>query len=152
MQFWMYTSSNRHHRIRITKDIFQKIHCAHSLESRIGLKVNFEGSEWEILPIIEMNKSRFEFILLEVHEFHLHVAELEEFLTGLNSDFVNAHLHANNFGTLEKNGLPSVFELSLIKKSNALKTVTLRQKLPVADFDTPNARNRPDFAIYFGGI
>jgi hypothetical protein len=148
-RFWMRSASHHHHQIRITKDSFRKIISNYPINSRIGLKIDIEGSEWEILGTITENEFRFEFILIEIHDFENHESELKAFLNELDSSFVLAHLHANNFETLGKNGFPNVFELTLIRKSSAQTSGQYRQKLPVPNLDLPNAKNRPDFLINF---
>ena len=147
--FWYISSKNTHHRTRITKNSFREIISRYSLESRIGLKVDIEGSEWEILELIAQNQSLFEFVLIEIHNFEEHESDLRKFLMSLDKGFVIAHLHANNFEGLGKNGFPRVFELTLLKKANAKTTDNYRQRLPIADLDAPNAKNRADFFIDF---
>ena len=147
--FWHQVRINTHHKLRITKASLQEILSKYPEQSRIGLKVDIEGSEWEILKIIEQNQLRFEFILIEIHQFDEHVSELREFLKGISANFVNAHLHANNFEALGRNGFPKVFELTLLKNSNAQTSGLYRPRLPVQDLDTPNAKNRPDYSINF---
>ena len=148
-QFWKLLSNNTHHRIHITKDSFEEILLKCAPKDRIGLKVDIEGSEWHILECISRNQFRFEFIVIEFHELDSHVGELKDFLGELNANFINAHLHANNFASLGSNGFPSVFELTLLKRENAQTSGMYRQRLPVLDLDSPNAKNRADYLIDF---
>lgn len=151
IQFWHVVPTHKHHRIHISAISFEEILTRYPKQSRIGLKVDIEGSEWEILKLITEKQSLFEFILVEIHDFDYHVNELREFIGSLNDDFVFAHLHANNFGALGVNGFPKVFELTFLRTSNAHTIGTKRKQLPVPEFDTPNAKNRPDFIINFPG-
>lgn len=148
-RFWKQSSLNHHHQIRITRDSFLEIISKYPIDSKIGLKVDIEGSEWEILRTIAENEFRFEFILIEIHDFENHECELRDFLSKLDSSFVIAHLHANNFESLGKNGFPKVFELTLLRKSSEQSFDEYRKKLPVPELDVPNAKNRPDFHITF---
>ncbi|CAN2171249.1 Methyltransferase FkbM [Candidatus Nanopelagicaceae bacterium] len=149
IQFWLQSSKNRHHKIHINEQTFREILRSYSEESRIGLKVDIEGSEWEILKLISENQFRFEFILIEIHDFDYHEHELRVFLNSLKDDFVNAHLHANNFEPLGSNGFPRVFELTLLRKSSAVILDEARKELPISGLDVPNAKNRPDFELTF---
>ncbi len=151
IQFWHLVPTHKHHRVHISAKSFEEILTSYPKQSRIGLKVDIEESEWEILKLITKNQSLFEYILVEIHDFDHHVNELREFIGSLNDDFVLAHLHANNFGALGVNGFPNVFELTLLRTSNALTMGMKRKQLPVQEFDTPNAKNRPDFIINFPG-
>ena len=115
----------------------------------LGLKIDIEGSEWEILDLVAENKDRLEFVLLEIHDFDRHVEQLRDFLRDLSGSFVLAHLHANNFETLGSNGFPRVFEITLLRLSVATSAGGYRGKLPIPGLDVPNAKNRPDFVIDF---
>jgi hypothetical protein len=148
-RFWLQSSKRHHHKVHINKQTFEEILSSYRAGSRIGLKVDIEGSEWEILEIISRNCLRFEYILIEVHDFENHESELREFLHSLEADFVNAHLHANNFEPLGVNGFPRVFELTLLRRSSGQSSSGKRKQLPVSGLDVPNAKNRPDFQIDF---
>jgi len=147
--FWNRSDLNRHHQVRITREVFQEVLSKYPLDSRIGLKVDIEGSEWEILESVAQEKGKFEFILLEVHSFDQHEARLRKFLRDIQDLFVLSHLHANNFEPLGGNGFPKVFEITLLKKTEVTSSMEYRQKLPVEGLDAPNAKNRPDFHISF---
>ena len=147
--FWVRNPMNTHHQIRITKDSFKKVLSGYPNETMIGLKVDIEGSEWDILELISEDKSRFEFLLMEIHDFDKHVDQLRKFLGDLAGSFIIAHLHANNFETLGSNGFPKVFEITLLRLANVVTSGELRSRLPIPEMDAPNARNRPDFLIEF---
>jgi hypothetical protein len=148
-KFWKRSNLNRHHQVEITRKVFKEVLSEYPGNSRIGLKVDIEGSEWEILESIGQEKKKFEFILLEIHHFDQHEAELEKFLNDVQDCFTLSHLHANNFEPLGSNGFPKVFELTLLKKSEMVSSPEYRQELPVDGLDAPNAKNRPDFHIRF---
>lgn len=148
-QFWYQISTNQHHQIHITRQVFNEILARYTQETRLGLKVDIEGSEWEILNSIKDHQTRFEFVIIEIHDFENHVNELREFLEGVTDNFVISHLHANNFEVIGRTGFPNVFELTLLKISNVQSAGHYRELLPVPEFDEPNARNRPDYSIRF---
>jgi hypothetical protein len=147
--FWIRNPINTHHQIRINKDSFKEVLSGYSNETMIGLKVDIEGSEWDVLDLISEDQSRFEFLLIEIHDFDKHVDQLRKFLGNLAGSFNIAHLHANNFETLGSNGFPRVFEMTLLRSSSYNSPVQYRSKLPVLSLDLPNARNRPDYLIEF---
>jgi hypothetical protein len=152
IQFWIQIDTNNHHQVHVTESSFQKILTSYPEGTRIGLKIDIEGSEWEILKLIQQNQSRFEYILFEIHDFDRHLSDLKDFLSGTSDNFVNAHLHANNFETIGICGFPKVFELTLIRKYNAVSSGLNRNWLPVESLDAPNAKNRPDFIIEFSDL
>jgi hypothetical protein len=149
ISFWSRSSRNTHHQIRITKDSFDKVLSGYTSETKIGLKVDIEGSEWDILELISEDQSRFEFLLIEIHDFDKHVDELRKFLSNLAESFIIAHLHANNFEALGSNGFPKVFEITLLRAMDIVTSEEYRKVLPIPGLDAPNAKNRPDFLIEF---
>jgi hypothetical protein len=147
--FWYRNPRNTHHKIRINMSSFERALSIYPIEAEIGLKVDIEGSEWEILDQIIAHQSRFRFILMEVHDFDLHVLQLKKFFNKLSGPLVHSHLHANNFEGLGKNGFPRVFEITLLRDPTILDPREYRSELPLEGLDVPNAKNRPDFLITF---
>ena len=149
LKFWMLNKQNKHLHVRISRESFHSISTSLKPESRYGIKIDIEGSEWEILRDLAIVKSSFEFIILEIHNFDEHVSELNEFLNTIQDCFRLIHLHANNFGEIGKNGFPNVFEIVLIRDRGLVKLRNKRELLPVSGLDIPNAKNRPDYQIEF---
>jgi len=147
--FWVKNSRNQHHQIRIGEASLRAALSRYENSKMIGLKVDIEGSEWEILNLIAVNKDRFEFLLIEIHDFDSHVEQLRDFLSDLSGQFVLAHLHANNFETLGGNGFPKVFEITLLRSTGTSISAGYRRELPIPGLDAPNAKNRQDFLIKF---
>jgi hypothetical protein len=149
LSFWIVNPKNIHHQIRISEASLTNALSGYKSSDMIGLKVDIEGSEWEILKLIAVNKDRFQFLLIEIHDFDKHVEQLRDFLGELSGHFVLAHLHANNFETLGSNGFPKVFEITLLRSSGTAISAGYRRELPIRGLDVPNAKNRPDFLIKF---
>jgi len=149
ISFWSRSSKNTHHQIRISAESFKRILSEYPIDAKIGLKVDIEGSEWDILNLISEDQSKFEFLLIEIHDFDRHVNELRKFLSDLAGSFIIAHLHANNFETLGSNGFPKVFEITLLRKAGIVTSGEPRKELPIHELDSPNAKNRPDYVIQF---
>ena len=147
--FWVMHSRNKHSQICIGEASLVTALSRYENSEMIGLKVDIEGSEWEILNLIAVNKDRFQFLLIEIHDFDKHVEQLRDFLRDLSGQFVLAHLHANNFDTLGSNGFPKVFEITLLRSPGATNPSGYRSELPIPGLDVPNAKNRPDFFIKF---
>ena len=147
--FWIKGHNNKHHRVQIANDTFEEVLSNQSTEKIIGLKIDIEGSEWEILNSIAKNQTRFEFLLIEIHDFDRYVEQLRTFLGDISENFVLAHLHANNFESVGVNGFPGVFEVTLLRAAGIATSGEFRNELPIPGLDTPNAKNRPDFVIDF---
>ena len=149
IKFWKFDKNNKHRYVRISRESVHSISTSLKQESRYGIKIDIEGSEWEILRDLATVQSSFEFIILEIHNFDEHVSELNEFLNTIQDCFKLIHLHANNFGEIGKNGFPNVFEIVLIRDRGLVKLGNKRDLLPVSGLDIPNAKNRPDYQIEF---
>lgn len=147
--FWVMNSKNKHHHIRIGEASLGSALSSYKTSDLIGLKVDIEGSEWEILDLIAVHKDRFKFLLIEIHDFDKHVDQLRDFLNELSGQFVLAHLHANNFETVGSNGFPKVFEITLLRSPETSISTSYRSELPILGLDVPNAKNRQDFLIKF---
>jgi hypothetical protein len=147
--FWYRNPRNTHHQVRISRETFDQALSRIPTDSVVGLKIDIEGSEWEILEQIIKHQSRFGFILIEIHDFDLHVQQLKNFLDQLSGRLVLSHLHANNFEGLGQNGFPKVFEITLLRDPAMLSPREYRNELPLEGMDAPNAKNRPDFVINF---
>lgn len=147
--FWYRNPRNTHHQVRISRETFDQALSRIPTDSIIGLKIDIEGSEWEILEQIITHQSRFGFILIEIHDFDSYVQQLKDFLDQLSGRLVLSHLHANNFQGLGKNGFPRVFEITLLRDREILAPRKYRNELPLVGMDVPNAKNRPDFKINF---
>jgi hypothetical protein len=148
--FWIKNPRNNHHRIRVSESSFKELLLNFPTSLLLGLKIDIEGSEWEIFDLIVANQNRFEYFLLEIHDFDLHVDQLRKFINQISNRFVLAHLHANNFETLGTNDFPRVFEITFLRKRDDLLMNGYRTELPVIGLDFPNAKNRPDYSIKFG--
>jgi hypothetical protein len=147
--FWAINPKNQHHQIRINEASFKKVLSSYPKESMIGLKVDVEGSEWEILNLICEYRSRIEFLIIEIHDFDKHEAELKMFLSEMADEFVVGHLHANNFEGLGTNRFPRVFEITLLRSANIVTSGEFRSDLPILGLGAPNSKNRPDYLIEF---
>jgi hypothetical protein len=149
LSFWILNRENQHTKIRISKESFASIISNLNQDNKVGIKIDIEGSEWEILDLLASNQISFEFIILEVHNFDDHADELQHFHSQIEKNFTLIHLHANNFDGVGTNHFPRVFEIVLVRNDGSLKLSGKRDVLPLNGIDRPNARNRPDFRIEF---
>ena len=82
----------------------------------IFLKLDIEGSEWEIFSDILANLEYFSGIAIEVHNLDIYGKKLESMINQFYSKGMQlVHVHPNNNGGLCKNtSLPKLLELSFI--------------------------------------
>jgi len=78
--------------------------------NNIFLKIDIEGSEYRILKEIIENQERIIGIVIEFHDFDYHRNVIIDFCKKLNLTLI--HIHPNNFALTDKNGDPTVIELT----------------------------------------
>ena len=85
-------------------------------KNNIFLKLDIEGSEYELLPSIIENKSMFSSICIEFHglDIESNVNELILFIEKLNFDII--HISINEL-SLNQTNVPSILEISFAPKN-----------------------------------
>ncbi len=81
----------------------------------ILLKLDIEGSEYDLLSEIETNKSLFNCMVFEFHDLDKKANELLEFLEKCSNEFTLTHLEINPSGGFSNQGLPKNIEITLEK-------------------------------------
>lgn len=79
-------------------------------QKNVFLKIDIEGSEYEIMEDLIKEQARFTGMVIELHDCGLHFDRIKAFIESIRMPLVN--VHANNFGQLDGDGLPLVLELS----------------------------------------
>ena len=115
-------------------------------EKRIFLKIDIEGSEYDILEDIIFNKSKIQGIVIEFHEVSKNIDKIINFTNKLNTDLYLVHIHANNYSMKEFNNFPEAIELTYSKK-NLHSDINLITKDPLKNLDYPNSKRSPDIKI-----
>lgn len=127
-------------------EIFDKF--VESPTTTIILKIDIEGSEYEIIEqILNLSKQ----ILLLVIEFHDIHKQCEKFLNNLNqlkSKYVLIHSHWNNYSKIDVNYIPDAVEFTFINDYLYLGNKKV-EKLPLSGLDSPSTQMRPDYSIKF---
>ena len=116
--------------------------------NKVVLKVDIEGDEYKILNDIKKNSKRIFFLLIEFHDVHKNLIKIRNFIT--KSDLKIIHIHANNYGGIDKNGIPKVIELSMLNsKKIKINKILSKRKYPIIDLDYKNFKRRKDIKIEF---
>lgn len=96
----------------IDKNNFKKIIQIKS--KNIFLKIDIEGSEYEILDTIIDNKNKIEAIAIEFHDLHNNIKKIENFVKKLNLKIV--HIHPNNFKQIN----PDILEVTFSRNPKVI--------------------------------
>jgi hypothetical protein len=111
-------------------------------------KIDIEGAEYRILPILLDHAHLFSGLAIEFHETDLCAEPLNRILNELRRHFHVAHVHGNNFADLGPGNFPTAIEVTLISRSLAPQSpAPYNGALPRPGLDAPNDPLRPDFAL-----
>ena len=137
--------SNHKNEIDI-KEIFNKISSNHIL-----LKVDIEGSEYEIIEQIINFSDKIVSLIIEFHQIDEFEDNFQKKIEILQSKFKIIHIHGNNNTGILTSNLPKTLELTFINKKNykGVKNDFVYD-FPRDKIDFPNNPNFKD--IYFSFI
>ena len=111
--------------------------------SNIFFKIDIEGSEYRILDSLIKNEGRISGMLIEFHDYDLHVERIFNFIENLKMPLV--HIHANNYASINgDNNLPLVLELTFSKNAFLEGEGIMPHKL-----DMPNNKNEEEVTLSF---
>jgi hypothetical protein len=136
-------------------DVKRDVTIHHILESigrqsRVFLKIDVEGGEYELLPavlaIAEQEPDRFSGLCVEFHDMTSREEEFHDILRRMQQTFSIVHLHANNAVPLA-NDFVNVLEISFARKVGNENTQVRR--LPIPGLDFPNHPEFPDLTLVF---
>jgi hypothetical protein len=117
-------------------------------KSRFILKVDIEGAEYKIIDSIVFFSKQIDLLIIEFHGVIRNYDQFEQKLQLLLQKFLIVHVHANNFGTIDKSGFPDVCEITFTPIGK-YKAVGLVAKLPIDKLDSPSSPTKPEYSINF---
>lgn len=117
------------------------------IDKDIFLKIDIEGSEYRILDEIIKNSKKINGLVIEFHDFDLHYDLIKKFINDFDQNLI--HIHVNNYGSINKEGLPSVVELSFASKFFVKDNDFNNKSYPVVNLDMPNNKDEIDCNITF---
>lgn len=129
---------------KVLEDAVRLLKNGTATTQSIFLKMDIEGAEYEVLDhLIEFN-AVFSGMAIEFHDCHTRMPELINFLNKINLSLI--HVHANNFSSLDADGLPNVLEITL--SANEVSS-----EMGLSDdarmLDMPNSVKRPTIILDF---
>ena len=119
-----------------------------SNQKNIILKVDIEGDEYNLLKKINSEYKKINLLIIEFHKVSKNINKIKKFILGRKFKII--HIHANNFGSIDKNSNPNVLEITLINPTK-FKTSNLKSNIeyPVAGLDFRNLTRRNDINLKF---
>ena len=112
------------------------------------LKIDIEGDEYGVLDQINKNSKKINLLIVEFHKVNKNIKKIEKFLK--KSNFKIIHIHANNYGGVDKNNVPKVLEISLLnKKKFRISKSKSNYSYPISGLDYSNLKRRKDIKLIF---
>lgn len=117
-------------------------------KSTIILKIDIEGSEFDIIgQIIELS-SQILVLIIEFHDILKQKNKFKDSLELLKSKFSLIHTHVNNYGEIDEFSIPNVCEFTFINHDIYRQNGKV-SRLPRIGLDSPSTPSRPDYEIVY---
>jgi hypothetical protein len=117
-------------------------------KSTVILKIDIEGSEFDIIEQIVELSSQIKVLIIEMHEILKQKDRVKQSLELLKSRYLLIHTHVNNYGGIDESSIPDVCEFTFINH-NLHREYRKVSRLPRASLDSPSSPGRPDLSIIF---
>ncbi len=117
-------------------------------KSTIILKIDIEGSEFDIIEQVIEFSSQTLVLIIEFHEILKQKDKFKTSLELLKSKFSLIHTHVNNYGEIDEFSIPNVCEFTFINH-NMHREQGKVSRLPRVGLDSPSTPGRPDQEIIF---
>lgn len=115
---------------------------------RIFLKIDIEGSEYDVIPHVLQHGRDLTGMIIEFHDTGRLRTKFKQCMEAILEKFEIVHIHGNNWSGVSVDGLPDVLELTFVNKTYCPVFAPRREALPL-EIDQPNHPDRPDFSIKF---
>jgi hypothetical protein len=115
---------------------------------RIFLKMDIEGSEYDIIPHVLQYSRHLTGMIIELHDTGRLRTKFKQRMEAILEKFEIVHIHGNNWAGVSVDGLPDCLELTFVNKEYCPVSAPRREALPL-EIDQPNHRGRPDLSIMF---
>ena len=117
-------------------------------KSTIILKIDIEGSEFDIIEQVVGFSSQILVLIIEFHEILKQKDKFKTSLELLKSKFSLIHTHVNNYGEIDEFSIPNVCEFTFINHDMHRENGKV-SRLPRKGLDSPSTPGRPDREIIF---
>jgi|TARA_B110000967_G_C18778608_1_gene507017 hypothetical protein len=125
------------------EEIFNK-----TLSNKVLLKVDIEGSEYEIIDQIINFSDKIVSLIIEFHHIDKFESSFQEKIMKLKTKFEIIHIHGNNNTGILDSNIPKTLELTFVNKANYKGNKNdFIYDFPIEGIDFPNNPNFKD--IYF---
>jgi len=151
--YFFFKNKNKHFKKKIVKNSINRqneisINEAISDKNNILLKIDIEGDEYNVLDDVDKNFDKLNLLIIEFHDLQKNLVKIKEFLE--KTQMKNIHINANNYGMVDKDGMPQVIEMTLINpKKFEIKNKKVDWKYPLDGLDFKNRERGNEISIKF---
>lgn len=117
--------------------------------NQVILKIDIEGSEFELIDQINLHSKNIKMLIFEFHWLEKNEDIFMKSIKSLKKNFDIIHLHGNNHCKQLLNGLPSTLEITMINSSLRPLNIEHVKKFPIKNLDFPNNPNKEDIFFSF---
>jgi Methyltransferase FkbM domain len=158
LKYWRFFSGDKKHFMeKVGNDPgsssdFRKIFSRVPDSSRVFIKMDIEGGEYQVLSGLSDYFPRVTGLVIEFHHLIFLHDRMDEHIGDLNQSFDIVHIHANNCRGADERGLPDVIEITFENRNlrNGDERESERE-YPVEGLDYPNAIEFYDYKLLFDG-
>lgn len=119
-------------------------------EHKIFLKMDIEGSEYEVLDELLARSENIGVIAAEFHHLHLKTDVFNDFIAKVLPQFAIVHIHGNNYGAFDKTiDFPQTVEITLVNKALMKSMEYATHHYPRKHLDFPNNPQKADYPLAF---
>ncbi len=117
------------------------------------LKMDIEGSEYEVIPAIVAHADKITVIAAEFHDLDRDPARFNEAIAALRTAYVVVHIHGNNCGIWSSEiNFPETVEITFVRRDRVPEPlVPAGGPFPRVGLDVPNDPDREDYVLPFPG-
>ena len=118
--------------------------------NKIFLKIDIEGSEYNILDQINHYKNKITGIVIEFHETSKNIKKIISFIYKIEDKLSLIHIHGNNYSAKGLNQKPEALELTFVSNKLFVKENRKNNKsYPIKGLDHPNSKRSKDLILEF---
>jgi hypothetical protein len=118
--------------------------------SGYGVKLDVEGTEYDLLETIIDKLDKIELLLIEFHNVEENIDAIVPFLKATRATHYVQHVHGNNYDRVNSFGFLNSIELTIARKDSGYQPDLAKQlSYPVKDLDFPNDRRKADLGFGF---
>tara|TARA_Y100000590_G_scaffold356249_1_gene410377 strand:- start:5546 stop:6352 length:807 start_codon:yes stop_codon:yes gene_type:complete len=115
----------------------------------VVMKIDIEGSEYEVINQIIKHSSRIKMLIFEFHFIHTNEKIFFESVKKLQELFYITHIHGNNHNRQLDSGMPCDLEITFLNKKFSRETSEYSYEFPMKNLDFPNNPYKEDIFFSF---